>query len=958
MFNTKKKEKAPEDKDFKIPESISSINGHLYEYAINHWLGGKGLAANGATAQGVAASASKNKKDVGTVSRELKDGTLFLSTQDLLDIYMNADIGVDDKVHIKPEYLHKYGIDNPEVKTVNVNGVNIPVTEFTSTEAGKDVANLAKKPETAPTDWSEKWAKGWNDAKATATVKPVGKDYNLDGFEVPAQPKEKTPEKTVEKEYDLDGFEVEGKTKERTEEHKVNEEVNKIANEQPITPIADDQASLEKNYAGNQQAPKDQPLVTPGDKAYNLDGFEVDVPKEKAKEHKVEQSTASSNQKEQPQRSDEWAKQWNEAKATGAPAREEKKEEQKSAEWAKQWDEAKATGAPERQEKKEEQKSEEWAKGWQEAKATATPVCTCKEKPDQPCPACSKKDEFIHVQDDKIRYVEKEQPIKESKEFTELKEMHHEEAKNAPKASTPEVVAIDEDKVSEFNKYSIDAKRKIYVINADDARKSFGISPDMVDQRVVAQGNVLRVYSGQSNLLLSAPYGTLEQDYLNDNVFFLPDKYTVAVERHIPETTLHMNNFKVAVKNVAFRLPRDKRIIVATDADIDKYLEAKATGKYFDRKTNTIEIDDSGVDKINVIKNTTNDKIDIVAIFNKFYEMGQTGDRVNDRRIKIFNKMIEQILMDADYYAGSKLLVLNYAEVLLFLVRYYDFGLENVYTMNTKNVNDILYKTVMDAYDNNLNRIPSHKEEGDKSYFIPAHYDYVLYNGQLFNIADDTSLNEQEVKSILLTRPTYMDEEFFDMSPNNFERLEIISPFINFGKYYAEKRIIAMTTIAIDQTAAKLQENAKGANANANGATANSENANGTGANGEQSKAEAGKSADEANKAANTKNASTNPDEESLQRLTLPEGVRIEDGIVYLTERELMHIYQHSHVTEAGTLYTDTIEADRFGLNNPLVKAVSVNGQIIPVSAISKSRMDRELEDEQKFISAEEKAKK
>ena len=869
MFNLKKKEQAPQEK-FDVPESIKKIEGHLYDWVVQDWLAGHALGGN-ANGTPVAANAA-NKKDIGTVSRELKDGTLYLSTQDLLDIYMNADIGVDDKVHIKPEYLHKYGIDNPDVKTVNVNGVNIPVSEFTSTEAGKDVAALAKKSEepaskeAAPKenaeDWSAKWAKGWADAKATAT-KPASEPG-----------KETMPE-----------------------EAKVNEQVTKIANEQPITPIADDQASLEKSYEGK-----------------------------KPEEQKVA---------EQPQRSDEWAKQWNEAKATATPACEEKKEEQKPVECAEQ-------------------------------KAAPAPACTCKEKPEQPCPVCTKKEEpcskeqqFVKVDDDKIRYVEKEKPIKESKEFAELKEMHHEEAKSAPKATTPEVVAIDENKINDFNKYSIDAKRKIYVINADDARKSFGIAPDMVDQRVVAQGNVLRVYSGESNLLLSAPYGTLEQDYLNDNVFFLPDKYTVAVERHIPETTLHMNNFKVAVTNVAFRLPRDKRIIVATDADIDKYLEAKATGKYFDRKTNTIEIDDDGIDKINVIKNTTSDKIDLIAIFNKFYEMGQSGDRVNDRRIKIFNKMINQILMDADYYAGSKLLVLNYAEVLLFLVRYYDFGLENVYTMNTKNVNDILYKTVNDAYDNNTNRIPSHKEEGDKSYFIPANYDYVLYNGQLFNIADDTSLNEQEVKSILLTRPTYMDEEFFDMSPNNFERLEIISPFIDFGKYYAEKRIIAMTTIAFDQTAAKVQEqNSNNENKNANESNANVASSSNEAAakNGEESKS--ANNANATSKDGSNATAGSNPTDDSVQRLTLPEGVRIEDGIVYLTERELMHIYQHSHVTEAGTLYTDTIEADRFGLNNPIVKAVSVNGQIIPVSAISKSRMDRELEDEQKFISAEEKSKK
>ena len=71
-----------------------------------------------------------------------------------------------------------------------------------------------------------------------------------------------------------------------------------------------------------------------------------------------------------------------------------------------------------------------------------------------------------------------------------------------------------------------------------------------------------------------------------------------------------------------------------------------------------------------------------------------------------------------------------------------------------------------------------------------------------------------------------------------------------------------------------------------------------------------------------------------------------------------MHLYQHSHVTEDGTVYLDKIEADKYGLNNANIKAISVNNQIIPLSSITKQEMDKELADEQEFIKAKEHSKK
>ena len=85
---------------------------------------------------------------------------------------------------------------------------------------------------------------------------------------------------------------------------------------------------------------------------------------------------------------------------------------------------------------------------------------------------------------------------------------------------------------------------------------------------------------------------------------------------------------------------------------------------------------------------------------------------------------------------------------------------------------------------------------------------------------------------------------------------------------------------------------------------------------------------------------------------------KIEDGIIYLSEKDLVHLYQHSHVTEDGTVYLDKIEADKYGLNNANIKAISVNNQIIPLSSITKQEMDKELADEQEFIKAKEHSKK
>lgn len=61
-----------------------------------------------------------------------------------------------------------------------------------------------------------------------------------------------------------------------------------------------------------------------------------------------------------------WAKDWQDAKATGAPALQEAKEQERSKEWSEEWATTKASAIA------NEDWASKWAKNWQDAKATAT----------------------------------------------------------------------------------------------------------------------------------------------------------------------------------------------------------------------------------------------------------------------------------------------------------------------------------------------------------------------------------------------------------------------------------------------------------------------------------------------------------------------------------------------------------------------------------------------------------
>ena len=629
---------------------------------------------------------------------------------------------------------------------------------------------------------------------------------------------------------------------------------------------------------------------------------------------------------------------------------------------------------------------------------------------------------------------------------------------NSISSDSAKVITISEPElVQEFNKYKVDPRRKIYIMEEEDALKTFGIVDDnSVDQKVLFEGNVLKVYSGENNQLLSAPYGTIEDNYLNDNVFFLEHNFTVAVDRYIPRTKINMNNFRVEVSYVAFRLPKDKRLIAARNADINEY-EARIHDYFKDigeaindpqKEGNKTYISlatshelglvdnqtkaNNDLEKIKVTKDGVNEKINLINIFNNFYSESLKPNRKYDRRIKHFIRMIRQILMDSCYYAESGLLVLNYAEVLLFLDQYYDLDLDNVYDLSTQHSNILLFDTAKYAVKNNLRTIDGYLKVNDSSYFIPLNYDYVLYDSKLLNIVDDLALDMVEVERVLLNRPLFTDNEFFNMDPSNFDRLRAISPYIDFVKYYEQKRIQSMysnsylSRISQDNIKQELEQsnhkqnldeiikeqkevvkpyfykdeaykhddsydkkNIQRKNKIENGVLFLSENElvdlyqhSHVSEDGtlyiDKNEAEKYGLVDEDIKAISvnnqiiplssiTKSEEINELKKKYQQESITSNLdnskkgsstKIEDGIIYLSEKDLVHLYQHSHVTEDGTVYLDKIEADKYGLNNANIKAISVNNQIIPLSSITKQEMDKELADEQEFIKAKEHSKK
>ncbi|MBQ5543309.1 MAG: hypothetical protein IIT97_00005, partial [Mycoplasmataceae bacterium] len=522
---------------------------------------------------------------------------------------------------------------------------------------------------------------------------------------------------------------------------------------------------------------------------------------------------------------------------------------------------------------------------------------------------------------------------------------------NSISSDSAKVITISEPElVQEFNKYKVDPRRKIYIIEEEDALKTFGIVDDnSVDQKVLFEGNVLKVYSGEDNQLLSAPYGTIEDNYLNDNVFFLEHNFTVAVDRYIPRTKIDMNNFRVEVSYVAFRLPKDKRLIAARNADINEY-EARIHDYFKDigeaindpqKEGNKTYISlatshelglvdnqtkaNNDLEKIKVTKDGVNEKINLINIFNNFYSESLKPNRKYDRRIKHFIRMIRQILMDSCYYAESGLLVLNYAEVLLFLDQYYDLDLDNVYDLSTQDSNILLFDTAKYAVKNNLRTIDGYLKVNDNSYFIPLNYDYVLYDSKLLNIVDDKALDVVEVERVLLNRPLFTDNEFFNMDPSNFDRLKAISPYIDFVKYYEQKRIQSMysnsylSRISQDDIKQELEQS-----------------------NQKQKLDEIIKEQKEVVKPYFEQDEA-NKDDDSSDKKDTQRKNKIENGVLFLSENELVDLYQHSHISEDGTLYIDKNEAKKYGLVDKDIKAISVNNQIIPLSSITKSEEINEL---------------
>ncbi|MBR4486478.1 hypothetical protein IKS57_03885, partial [bacterium] len=518
--------------------------------------------------------------------------------------------------------------------------------------------------------------------------------------------------------------------------------------------------------------------------------------------------------------------------------------------------------------------------------------------------------------------------------YKAIKQEQVNEIYNSIGSDSAKVITISEPKlVTEFNRYKVDPRRKIYIIEEEDALKSFGIVDDAsIDQKVLFEGNVLKVYSAENSQLLTAPYGTIEDNYLNDNVFFLENNFTVAVDRYIPKTKINMNNFRVDVSYVAFRLPKDKRLIATRNANIEEYEQrihnyfkdignainepqkegnqiyiSLATSHELDLTNNQTKVNND-LEKIKITKDGVNEKINLINIFNTFYDESKKPERKYDRRIKHFIRMIRQILMDSCYYAESGLLVLNYAEVLLFLDQYYDLNLLNVYDLSIQPSNVLLFDTAKYAIRNNLKSIDGYLKVDNNSYFIPLNYDYVLYDSKILNILDDAALDTVEVERVLLNRPLFTDVEFFNTSPSNFDRLRAISPYIDFVKYYEQKRIASMYS---DSDLGKISND---------------------------------HIKQQLDQSYNNKKIEQYIEEQKpvakqyLQYEYNDEKNPIKDGIIYLSKPEFNTLYEHAHVAKDGTVYLDKEIANRYGLNNHNIKAVNVDGEVIPLANFTKTK--------------------
>ena len=1198
-----------------------------------------------------------DKQNEPVLKREIKDGILYLSTDDLVDIYSHSSVGEDEKVYIPKVYIDKYDLNNPSIKYVNVNGMNTAVDKFIPFESASEFNAIKQEIETKDSsDAKQTKVINSNDevtiiqqlqSENTNTVDSLTSKTNNENITdrnnnqtilvspildpIPQQPKQKKVIQTIiaPTNSSIEIKQVEPKIytiKQPSEDEITIIQQLQSEHKDTISSINDKIPNINDLTKNNNQRVLVSPILEPNEQEFNktvvkptiksvvstndvnntkqiISTIQLPSQEEVSVIQQLQSENTNTNQSLKNKSNIQTNPVNNNQTVLVSPIVSindlNKTKQITSSIQLPSQDEVSIIQQLQL-ENKDTNESLIFKQSISKVNKTKNNIDNSKDVPeaylkhDDQVKAIAKEDPIQKI-DDSDQYLEQKyngekdyliqrqnqinanntgnnkkpitnksinptlefvevktpaqkiadtqvyvSPIPESndKQYTSdlyeaIKQEQVNQIYNSIGSDSAKVITISEPKlVTEFNRYKVDPRRKIYIIEEEDALKSFGILDDAsIDQKVLFEGNVLKVYSAENSQLLTAPYGTIEDNYLNDNVFFLENNFTVGVERYIARTKINMNNFRVDVSYVAFRLPKDKRLIATRNANIQEY-EAKihnyfkdignaineptrygnniyislATSHELDLTNNQTKVNND-LEKIKITKDGVNEKINLINIFNTFYEESKKPERRYDRRIKHFIRMIRQILMDSCYYAESGLLVLNYAEVLLFLEQYYDLNLVNVYDLSIQPSNVLLFDTAKYAIKNNLKSIDGYLKVNDHSYFIPLNYDYVLYDTKILNIVDDAPLDSAEVERVLLNRPLFTDAEFFNTSPSNFDRLRAISPYIDFVKYYEQKRIASMYTdsdlgkisnesiiqqldqsyknkkieefieeqkpvakeylqyeydetknpikdgiiylsraefnslyehshvaqdgtvyldkeianryglnnhdikaVNVDGELIPLANFAKSKPFN-NDETINykeskikdgviylskpefnslyehshvaqdgtvyldKEIANRYGLNNHDIKAvnvdgeliplaNFAKANEVSSKSqTNSSNEQNKQIEEYLVNKTNVQKdksntTKIEDGIIYLSDKDLVHLYQHSHVTEDGTVYLDKIEADKYGLNNANIKAISVNGQIIPLSSITKQEMDKELADEQEFIRAKEHSKK
>lgn len=822
---------------------------------------------NNPTSQAIVKTAvdNRNNKLLSQVDRKIENGILYLQPDDLIDIYKHSVTGVDNDVYILNSFIHRYHIDDPSVHTIDIKGDQFPAEKILSLKVS-DNRKLRMK------EIYDK-IRTKNATTLNSTTPSLSNPKSSDEIQ-----------------------------KENSTKEIASKEVDAIAKDIPVKQIDDSDGALENDFRKDEIV--EEPVPTQEVSAEVSDSHDL------KKQEEPEKSAVEPVTKEEPSTDNE----------ESANSKYKDEEEYKLS------------------------RVNEIAQNTYFAKPEETEVADYKLANNAEMQDNS--GEFIYVssplevQVDKRLKAAAEIPETNDSEYTQnlydaIKQEQINNEYDAIKSDSGKIITIsDPGMKEELNQYLVDSRRKIYIIEESKALKTFGIINDgKVDQKVLLDGDVLKVYSGEDNLLLSAPYGTLEDNYLDDNVFILPNMFAVAVDRDIEHTMIDMENFQVEVAHVAFRLPKNKEMINVRNDDASKYVEnlKEYLVEDIDNQLDTshtrsdiflsatlareigLVLDDKGIndniEKLIISKRGVNERVNIVKLINIFCKEFADPFRNQNRRIIRFYKMIRQLLMDATYYAESKLLVFNYAEVLVFLTDYFDINLANVYTIQPGTENQLFLDALKYSIDNNLNYVDESKKINGMSYFIPSNFIYVVYDEHILNIRADYKINLSEVDERLLHRPSFSDTELFNMSAENYDRLHVISPFIDLVSYYDGKKNEIL--------------NSKGLVL------------------GSVSKKEIESVLDEQNKVGQD----------------FPEVNDKNSDILYLTQNQASDLYKHSRVSDNGIVYIDEAEWNKLTLGKNNIKAVEVNGEVIPISTITKKEMDDELEGKD-FVRAAEKPSK